>query len=195
MKMTERVCSNCHKPFDEPHEFKQCDRCRKIGRETKLKWWHEKRRTAAGPVCSICLKPHDGKYKTCERCLSYKRKFRKEHPEADNEWYLAHRDELLKKSKEYREQTRLMVLTHYSNGETPRCACCNEQNIEFLCIDHINGGGRQHRKQLIKSGITPYLWLVRNDFPEGYRVLCWNCNSSLGLYGYCPHDKVPNCDF
>src|SRR5712692_9579498 len=25
-----------------------------------------------------------------------------------------------------------------------RCACCNEVEPVFLCIDHINGGGTQH---------------------------------------------------
>lgn len=32
-------------------------------------------------------------------------------------------------------------------------------------------------------------WLKRNDWPKGFRVLCHNCNSSLGYYGYCPHRR------
>jgi hypothetical protein len=32
-----------------------------------------------------------------------------------------------------------------------------------------------------------YAYLIRNNFPEGYRVLCHNCNQSLGYFGYCPH--------
>jgi len=34
-----------------------------------------------------------------------------------------------------------------------------------------------------------YRWLKQNNFPEGFRVLCINCNFSLGIYGYCPHEK------
>ena len=30
--------------------------------------------------------------------------------------------------------------------------------------------------------------LLNSPVPlPGYRVLCHNCNTSLGLYGYCPH--------
>lgn len=83
----------------------------------------------------------------------------------------------------YRRKLRLEVLTHYSGG-TPRCACCGVEDLEFLSIDHINGGGYQHRKEV---GSSFYVWLRRHGFPEGYRVLCMNCNHSLGHYGYCPH--------
>jgi len=69
-----------------------------------------------------------------------------------------------------------------------KCACCGEWRLEFLTLDHIDGGGNQHRK----SGMTGrkfYLWLKREGFPPGYRVLCMNCNCSIGFYGYCPHQK------
>jgi hypothetical protein len=32
-------------------------------------------------------------------------------------------------------------------------------------------------------------WLKRNGYPKGFRVLCHNCNSARGLYGYCPHKR------
>lgn len=68
------------------------------------------------------------------------------------------------------------------------CACCGEKHIEFLAIDHVNGNGRQERLKVRRIGHSFYLWLRRNGFPkEGFRVLCHNCNQSLGLYGYCPH--------
>jgi hypothetical protein len=93
---------------------------------------------------------------------------------------------------EHVQKRRLEVLTHY--GGTPlKCQCCGESNIEFLTIDHINGGGNQQRKHIrSKNGktINFYKWLVDNNFPEGYRVLCYNCNCSLGHYGYCPHKIV-----
>lgn len=79
--------------------------------------------------------------------------------------------------------TRVTVLMHYSGG-TPVCACCGETGIEFLGIDHINGGGRAHRAQI--KGLL-WAWLKRNKYPEGFRVLCHNCNQALGSYGYCPH--------
>lgn len=33
------------------------------------------------------------------------------------------------------------------------------------------------------------LWLKKNNYPPGFRVLCMNCNFSLGMRGYCPHQK------
>ncbi|MGD0329712.1 MAG: hypothetical protein ABSB40_04595 [Nitrososphaeria archaeon] len=77
------------------------------------------------------------------------------------------------------------ALTYYSKGE-PKCACCGEKVLEFLTIDRINGkkaGGHLHSF----GGKQLYYWLKKNHFPEGYRVLCLNCDCSLGMRGYCPH--------
>ena len=74
------------------------------------------------------------------------------------------------------------VLSHYGS----RCACCGEANYEFLAIDHINGGGLAHLKKINRDICR---WLIKNKFPEGFRVLCHNCNLSLGFYKYCPHSS------
>lgn len=80
---------------------------------------------------------------------------------------------------------KLEVLAHYGNQ---MCACCGLTDWEFLTIDHINGGGTKHRKELGKGGINFYKWLRANSYPSGYRVLCFNCNCTRGMYGYCPHE-------
>ncbi len=64
------------------------------------------------------------------------------------------------------------------------CACCGETALEFLSIDHINGGGKQHRQNVS----SVYADLKRRKFPQDdYRLLCMNCNFSVGQYNYCPH--------
>ena len=78
------------------------------------------------------------------------------------------------------------VLSHYSDGKL-ECACCKERNVEFLSIDHINGKGAEHRREIGGSSGTFYRWLKNNNYPSGFRVLCINCNFALGAYGYCPH--------
>ncbi len=93
----------------------------------------------------------------------------------------------------WHRRARLTVLSHYSGG-VPSCACCKETHIEFLSIDHIGGNGRQHRETLQQSGTNIYHFLKKNGFPAGYRVLCHNCNQSIGLYGYCPHQKQTTTD-
>lgn len=86
--------------------------------------------------------------------------------------------------RKIRQAARLAVLTYYSGG-TPRCACCGEARLEFLSIDHIHGGGKKHIQEI---GFNLVRWLKANGLPDGYRVLCHNCNFALGHYGYCPHE-------
>lgn len=81
---------------------------------------------------------------------------------------------------------RLEVLSHYSDG-TMACDCCGDDHVEFLSLDHIDGGGNQHRKEL-GSNQEVYRQLRQVGYPPGYRVLCHNCNSAIGFYGYCPHE-------
>ena len=89
----------------------------------------------------------------------------------------------------YAEKIRMRCLIHYG-GLPPVCSCCGENKVEFLGIDHINGHGNEHRKSM--KGTNIYRWLIKNDFPEGYQVLCHNCNLSKGFYGYCPHKNKNN---
>jgi hypothetical protein len=76
---------------------------------------------------------------------------------------------------------RKRVLAHYGG----LCQCCGEWRYELLCLDHINGGGNRHRQRVGPSNL--YSILERTGFPEGYRVLCNNCNMAIAFYGYCPH--------
>jgi hypothetical protein len=62
--------------------------------------------------------------------------------------------------------------------------------LEFLAIDHINGRGRAERGKMGRYGDSLYKWLRKEGYPEGYRVLCHNCDGALGWYGYCPHGKL-----
>ncbi len=64
------------------------------------------------------------------------------------------------------------------------CKCCGERRPEFLTIDHVDGGGSAHRKQV---GCV-YRWLKRQGFPSGFQVLCYNCNCAKGFFGRCPHE-------
>lgn len=76
--------------------------------------------------------------------------------------------------KRRREETRLAIVTHYSSGRMC-CADCGEDRYPVLDLDHINGGGRAERTQA-GSPEAFYTNLIKTGFPEGYRVLCRNCN-------------------
>lgn len=84
---------------------------------------------------------------------------------------------------------KLKVLKHYSKGKM-ECECCGERIIDFLTIDHKSNDGAKHRKTIGSAHV--YKWLIDNNFPEGYSVLCMNCNFGKGLKynkGICPHKK------
>lgn len=87
--------------------------------------------------------------------------------------------------REYLREVRDRVLRHYG-GEDPRCACCGEGENVFLCLDHINGGGNKHRAEA-GEGSSFFQWVIRNGFPDGFRVLCHNCNFAYRMFGVCPH--------
>lgn len=103
---------------------------------------------------------------------------------ATRRYYARNAEALRKQQFEKRLKQRKLVLEHYSGGEV-KCRCCGENTYEFLAIDHINGGGTQHRKSLANAPVVRFL--IKNNFPEGYQVLCHNCNHAKHFYGQCPH--------
>ena len=81
------------------------------------------------------------------------------------------------------------------NAYGRKCACCGITEPLFLEVDHINGGGRKHLREELRLGhggpMGFYAWLVKNNFPLGFQILCSNCNK--GRYrngGICPHKAV-----
>ncbi|MDN5846516.1 MAG: hypothetical protein L0H53_09615 [Candidatus Nitrosocosmicus sp.] len=162
--------------------------------------------------------PYKDKEKNTQCIKKYYQDHREEIREKSRQYYLSNRDVVIQRSKQYREsnrdrynewrrnhrntnkemyqnelldrrnrkmELRKEVISHYSYGKN-ECACCKESIFEFLTVDHINGGGRTHRKT---HGGHFYEWLKSHNFPKGYQILCWNCNSTKGLYGQCPHES------
>lgn len=82
----------------------------------------------------------------------------------------------------------MLALQHYSGSKIPFCKCCGETVLNFLTFDHIGGGGGEHKRTEKFWSIG--LWLRLNGYPEGFRVLCMNCNFSIGKYGFCPHGNL-----
>lgn len=75
----------------------------------------------------------------------------------------------------------------------PRCVCCGETELHFLCLDHVNNDRPKQCKELNwknPSSGKLYGYLKRNNFPPGYQVLCWNCNrGKWSNGGVCPHNR------
>jgi hypothetical protein len=81
------------------------------------------------------------------------------------------------RTREVRALLRLEILSYYSNGAIV-CSCCGYGDVRALDLDHIKNDGGSHRKAIGRRGATYeiYAQLKREGFPEGYQVLCRNCN-------------------
>ena len=81
------------------------------------------------------------------------------------------------RTRETRAQLRLEILNHYSNNSLV-CAHCGYDDVRALDLDHVENCGGEHRKKVGRRGATYdiYAELKRNGFPDGYQVLCRNCN-------------------
>ncbi len=158
-------------------------RCHKHGKHSdvyKRKWPNKSGQREA---CRPCARERAATFKTLnpERWKIY----RENQLAKDPEYYK-------RKQKKHRLVLKLRIFAEYGG----RCVCCGETAPEFLSIDHVAGGGNEHRKTLSKSrsrhpgGLAFYQWLKRSGFPkDGYRLLCMNCNFAEGKMGGCPHRR------
>ena len=78
-----------------------------------------------------------------------------------------------------------MIRRKLIDGYGGCCTCCGEAAIEFLTLEHINGGGRAHRAN--KDVLSIYREIIRLGFPAEYTVLCMNCNFATRYGKECPH--------
>jgi len=95
---------------------------------------------------------------------------------------------------QYVKETRYKALVHFSLTDAPECLCCGESELEFLCIDHIEGGGKQHRKEMGGgnhqiSSVNGFLKMIKDPDKDKYQILCWNCNFSKHKNGECSHKQ------
>lgn len=107
--------------------------------------------------------------------------------QAERKWYARNRDRAIATQKVYRQAQKDKILDHYGRF----CACCGEDEPVFLSLDHINGDGAAHRREISKrSGASMYSLLIREGFPAGFQVLCYNCNFAKRTGEACPHASI-----
>jgi hypothetical protein len=93
--------------------------------------------------------------------------------------------------RQRRAELRRRVFEVYGRA----CRCCG--SVRNLTLDHIDGNGAQHRRELFgrqTSGVHLYAVLVRKGCPPGYQTLCAPCNRSKGSGDRCRIDHAPLTD-
>jgi len=135
----------------------------------------------------------------CKKCKSamdkvYQDQHKEEIKDKKQQYYLGKKYEIIKKVNEYIDKNRhkhnlwhtvsknrlkAEVMTNYSGGNL-KCKNCPEVDLGILTIDHIEGNGADHRRELFGDnrkggGYKFWQWLKRNNYPEGFQVLCFNC--------------------
>lgn len=118
------------------------------------------------------------------------------------------RPDVVERREKVRQDNRLNVLQHYSkllsNSESVCCNCCGlNTHLDFLAIDHIAGKKQMDSEpELIKLGYRSTLrgnglirWILNNNFPKGFQVLCTNCNTAKAYpknNNKCPLEGKPH---
>jgi len=161
-----------HRDKSVPADMKRCTNCKKV---LSLSKYHRSKRRSGSY----------GYQSNCKKCSSeinkeYRVKNIDEVRRKGREYARQHKEEKGIKSKEDNINFKKAAFEAYGGI---KCSCCGVTDLVFLTIDHVNGGGARHRKK-IKTSI--YKWLKDNNYPPGYRVLCWNCNWAEA-HGGCPH--------
>lgn len=109
--------------------------------------------------------------------INYSQNYRKEN-----------RHEIRKKDQIRQKELKQKMI----NGYGGECKCCGEENIGFLTVDNIHGGGQEHRRK-VGTGKAFYLWIIRNNYPDYLQILCYNCNLGRSKNNdICPHDTSIN---
>lgn len=137
------------------------------------------------PICEICEKEFEQSKYYRGRIQRYcskecrKKGFGKYLKEYIKNYWKTHPDKYLENRMKHSSRVRKMRMTiiiHYG-GNPPKCACCGENAIEFLTVDHINRDGYNLRKtKLSQTSAKEYYRIVKEGFPEGIQILCMNCN-------------------
>lgn len=136
-----------------------------------------------------CPKGHWSKRRTSTAaCMGCEEASREQRLALQQDWYKRNDASHNTKSRDNHRKSREAMIEAYGG----KCECCGDEAIEFLCLDHIDGGGSRHRKY--ESNSTLFRRLRREGFPKGeYRILCHNCNFSYSAYSYCPHQRKLEC--
>lgn len=135
-------------------------------------------RNAQG-LCADCgANPHEHKRKRCTQCLGEAR----QRSAINRHGELRHN--VRSSDRKHFYKVRIRALMIYGGC----CACCGENNYQFLTFDHVNNDGFTERHTNYKSGGHFAKSLTKGPYRFDIQILCWNCNAAKAYHGGCPHN-------
>lgn len=117
----------------------------------------------AGVLCRKCRSEYSARRYSVNRCKIIER--------AD-EWNRVNSDRRNKGEHARYLRNKIASVAAYGG----RCGSCGEDEVAFLVIDHINDDGADDRREWKSKASDIHKWLKRNSYPDGYQILCGNCN-------------------
>ena len=135
----------------------------------------------------LCKKKWDQSVKGKEYNKQYNKQWYQNNKEKVKQYYQKNQEIIKQNNKQWRQNKKLQVYNYYSNFDV-KCNCCGERQIEFLALDHIYNNGGHHRR---KIGSDIYSWIIKNNYPSIFQLLCHNCNHARGHNPdkICPHQR------
>lgn len=177
-------------PYKDPAKKRQREAERRILRRDEIN--AQKREYYSNNKQKILQKNKNYRSSHIEQILKQRADYRDNNRqllrESAKKFYHQNTDLIKQRQANWRYALKLEILEHYGGQ---RCSLCDEIRLGTLVIDHIAGGGCQHRR-IVGSDNVFYRWLKKQGFPPGYRVLCANCNQKaiVGCTKYSQHPRA-----
>ena len=190
------ICTKkgCLNKVEKPGS-KQCNACKfegaRIAKERRAK-------LKAVGLCHYCERPVEPGRSKCRECLDKFSKYATERYKEVASVGLCPKCRKRMKADGYESCTECRSEERQRNFEIkietleayggPKCVCCGEKSVFVLTLEHVDGNGASHRREIASSPSQFYKKLKMAGYPDEPKlvVLCFNCNIAKGLYGVCP---------
>ncbi len=196
-RVNQGLCRECGKVREQPDEM-CCDSCReKLCKLSMIRY----RRLKAQGKCVVCAADVDRNINKCSKCVKKQDQQRKARHKKAFEQGICDICNRVKEESRFRRCLRCRKVVRanvnarhaYLRDEIFNaygghvCHCCGETEPLFLEIDHVQNNGNEMKK-IHGVGTQFYRWLKVNNYPDGFQILCSNCNHGKHHNGgTCPH--------